>query len=237
MKKKGSCLSTVLKVFVVLMVIGFIASFFGVDDKKEETEKTEEAIPKEEAEEEGIKGIEVQKENNYGDIEDFSYEISGENVLLKSYDGKDKVIEIKPTYTIEGAEYKTDISDFSVGIGNHRVESLILCEGIEEVATSIFNSSDVEKIFFPKSMKNVYDYTLSYLHPSEGNTIKIYYAGTQEEWAQIFTEYKRTKVEDTELGEEMGKAIADKLNEMIGSEYDSSLFEYFFSASPDDLKD
>ena len=82
MKKKGSCLSTVLKVFVVLMVIGFIASFFGVDDKKEETEKTEEAIPKEEAEEEGIKGIEVQKENNYGDIEDFSYEISGENVLL-----------------------------------------------------------------------------------------------------------------------------------------------------------
>ena len=74
MKKKGSCLSTALKVFVVLMVIGFIASFFGGDDKKEETEKTEETIPKEE---EGIKGIEVQKENNYGDIEDFSYEISG----------------------------------------------------------------------------------------------------------------------------------------------------------------
>ena len=68
------------------------------------------------------------------------------------------------------------------------------------------------------------------------NTIKIYYAGTQDDWAQIFTEYKRTKVEDAEFGEEMGEALADKLNEMIGSEYDSSLFEYFFSASPDDLK-
>ena len=34
----------------------------------------------------------------------------------------------------------------------------------------------------------------------------------------------------------MGTTLADKLNEMIGGGYDSSEFEYFFSASPDDLK-
>lgn len=34
----------------------------------------------------------------------------------------------------------------------------------------------------------------------------------------------------------MGTAIADKINKMIGSKYDSSEFEYYFSASPDDLK-
>lgn len=234
-KKKGSCLMTALKIFVVLMVIGFVASFFGRNSEKNEPEKTNDANQQEEVQE-GVTGIEVQKENKYGDIEDFSYELSGDSIVLSSYNGKDETIEIKPTYTIDGTEYKTDISDFSVGIGSHVVKALILCEGIEEVETSIFNSSDVKKIFFPKSMKNVYDYTLSYLHPEDGETIKIYYAGTQEEWAKIFTEYKRTKVEDAEFGEEMGQAMADKINEMMGSEYDSSIFEYFFSASPDDLK-
>ena len=34
----------------------------------------------------------------------------------------------------------------------------------------------------------------------------------------------------------MGESIADKLNEMMGSKYDSSEFEYYFSVSPDDLK-
>lgn len=34
----------------------------------------------------------------------------------------------------------------------------------------------------------------------------------------------------------MGTAIADKINEMIGAKYDSSEFEYYFSASSDDLK-
>lgn len=34
----------------------------------------------------------------------------------------------------------------------------------------------------------------------------------------------------------MGTAIADKINEMVGTKYDSSEFEYYFSASPDDSK-
>ena len=34
----------------------------------------------------------------------------------------------------------------------------------------------------------------------------------------------------------MRTAIVDKINEMVGSKYDSSEFEYYFSASSDDLK-
>ena len=41
--------------------------------------------------------------------------------------------------------------------------------------------------YFSKSMVNVYDKTLSYLHPEDDNLIQIYYAGTQEEWGNIFT--------------------------------------------------
>ncbi len=136
---------------------------------------------------------------------------------------------------MDGMEYKTDISDFQVGIGNRKVETLILDEGITEVKTAIFNSCKVKTVFFPHSMTNVYDYTLSYLHPDTGENICIYYAGTQEEWSDIFTEYQRTNVGDTKFGEEMGTALGDKLNEAIGSEYDSSLFKYYFSATPDVL--
>lgn len=186
----------------------------------------------------GVTGIEAQKHEDeaQGELEDFRYEISGDKVLLESYSGSNSVLEIKTSYMLDGVEYKTDLSDFQVGIGNSKVKTLILDYGFTEVKDSIFNSCDVENVYFPKSMINVYDYTLSYLHPDDGETIKIYYGGTQEEWLNIFTEYQRTKVDDAEWGTEKGKALADKINEMVGSEYDSLLFEYFFSANPDDLK-
>ena len=76
----------------------------------------------------------------------------------------------------------------------------------------------------------------AYYPKEDGDLIQIYYAGTQDDWGNIFTEYKRTKVEDAEFGEELGTSIADKINSMLGGDYDSSEFEYYFSASPDDLK-
>ena len=165
-------------------------------------------------------------------IEDFTYELSGDTVLLKRYTGRDKALTVRASYEIDGQSYITDLSDFQ--IGSH-VETLILDEGIITVNTSIFNSSGVERVFFPKSMSTVYDYTLAYLHPGDGERIEIYYAGTQEEWQEVFTEYERTPVEDAEFGEELGEALADKLNEAIGVTYDSSQFVYYFSATPDEL--
>lgn len=235
-KKKGGILKTVLLVIVVLGVIG---ALFGKSDSKNDNEVNSSVADNGKQEEQhGVTGVEVQKseEERYGSIEDFSYELSGDTIILQKYTGKAETLEIQAFYTIDGTKYKTDLSDFQVGIGNRKVKTLILCEGITEVKNAIFNSCDVEKVYFPKSMVVVHDNTLSYLHPDDGKTIKIYYGGTQEEWAEIFAEYKRTLVEDAEFGEEMGQAAADKLNEMMGMEYDSSLFEYFFSASPDDLK-
>lgn len=187
----------------------------------------------------GVTGVEVKKDDSekYGVISDFDYDIEGSAVKLHGYDGKCKVLEILPSYNIDGADYTTDLSDFQVGIGNSYVESVIFQEGITGIYDAVFNSCDVQKVFFPKSMENVTDKALSYLSPKkDGDLIQIYYAGTQDDWGNIFTEYKRTKVEDSEFGEEMGESIADKLNEMMGSKYDSSEFEYYFSASPDELK-
>ena len=187
----------------------------------------------EDSEPRGVTGIEVTK--SHPSIEDFRYEITGNAVKLKSYKGRQAVIELKTSYNIDGTDYYTDISDFQVGIGNSSAKTVIIDEGFTEVPNNIFNSCDVQKVFFPRSMICVYDNTLSYLHPAEGQRIKIYYAGTQEEWSSIFTAYQRTYVEDAEFGEELGTALADKLNEMIGAGYDSSQFEYYFSASPSDL--
>ncbi len=233
--KKGGHLKKILIGFGALAVIGVIGSSLGNSGDKKVADNSVKSENSSTASETGVTGVNVQKENAYGDIHDFDYEISNDTIILKSYKGKDSILEIRPSYALDGMEYKTDISDFQVGIGNRKVETLILDEGITEVKTAIFNSCKVKTVFFPHSMTNVYDYTLSYLHPDKGETISIYYAGTQEEWSDIFTEYKRTDVGDTKLGKEMGAALGDKLNEAIGSEYDSSLFEYYFSATPDVL--
>ena len=243
MKKKKGCLGYVAgPLFLIIILFGIIGYIINPEDSstktRDGTEQQTEAVRLSKTKETGVTGIEVRKENKYGEIEDFDYDIVGNTVKLDSYDGKAKILEIHTSYTIDNIEYDTDISDFHIGIGDSNVKAVIFDEGFTEVANAVFNSTDVQNVFFPKSMANVYDYTLSYLHPDDNGKIKIYYAGTQEEWLNIFTEYKRTKVGDAwDSGDAsaVGAAIADKLNELMGSEYDSAEFEYFFSAAPDDL--
>lgn len=177
----------------------------------------------------GVTDVRVQTKN--GDIDNFRYKIDGSTIYLEEYIGEADFVELKTTYTVDGIDYLSNISDFN---SRGSYTKLIIDEGFTEVSTGIFNGTYVDEVFFPKSMTNVYDYTLAYMHNGEKN--KIYYAGTREEWLSIFTRYKRKKVGDTEFGEEWGQAVADKVNEMIGVEYKSENFEYFFSASPDDLK-
>lgn len=227
------------KIVAMMLAVSMLLTFTACGDSEKSDSKTEQSEKQDnKKEEKGVTGVEVQKDESekYGVINDFDYDISGDTVILHGYDGKCKVLEIKPSYEIDGKTYNTDLSDFQVGIGNKYVESIIFCDGITQIYESVFNSSHVKSVYFPKTMSNVSDNSLSYLHPKDGEKIKIYYEGTQEEWGKIFTEYKRTKIEDSEFGEEMGTAIADKVNEMIGSKYDSSLFEYFFSSTSDILK-
>lgn len=141
---------------------------------------------------EGVVGIEPEYKSD--PIEMFGYHISGDKVYLESYIGKSKVLEIKPSYSVNGLTYWTDISEFMIGIGNNTVKTVIFDEGFTELRGSIFNSTSIENVFLPCSMTKIYDNTISYLHPKEQSHVKIYYAGTEKEWKQIFTQYQRTRV-------------------------------------------
>lgn len=178
-------------------------------------------------------------------IDKFDYEISDGIVKLKSYKGKNKVLEILSSYDINGEEYETDLSEFQ--ITSEKVEIFIIPEGISKIEISIFNGSNIEKIFFPSSIECVYDYTLSYLHPDNGEKVKIYYAGTQGEWRRIFKEYKgssddaglKERLDNADSSYEKGEAVggyfADKLNEFVGSGYNESNFTYYYESNPSDL--
>lgn len=169
-------------------------------------------------------------------IDDFEYRIEGNTIYLIRYIGDGNCVELETSYIVDGVQYWSDISDFSAYGGYTK---LIIHEGFNEVDIPIFNSCDVREVYFPKSMTEVYDYTLAYIHNEDGEKSKIYYAGTQDEWNAIFRHYERTKVEDAwaeKDPENIGRSIGDKLNEIIGVEYKPEEFEYHFSASSEELK-
>lgn len=121
------------------------------------------------------------------DISDFDYAISEDSIILESYEDSNKYLEILSTYEIDGEKYKTNLDEFQVGGGP---KTLVLSEGITSVNNSIFNGSDIQSVFFPSSMEYLYDDTLSYLHPDDGEKIHIYYAGTSEEWYLLMKDYE-----------------------------------------------
>ena len=48
------------------------------------------------------------------DISDFDYSISGDSVILESYEGNNKYLEIPSTYEISGSQYNVDLNEFKL---------------------------------------------------------------------------------------------------------------------------
>ena len=178
-------------------------------------------------------------------ISNFEIDFDSDSGIFKitEYEGEKDVLCIESGYVIAKEMRTPDLSDFQVGSRN--VKFLILEDGITNIGTSTFNLSEVESVYFPKSMEEVYDYTLSYFHPDDGEKIKIYYGGTEEEWNQIITKYTPQSVSDAwnsdksteERAGDAGGVLADKLNMALGSEYKKSDFEFHYSISMQDLVD
>lgn len=219
---------------IVLTVILALFTIMALTTSDEETETDVKKSKKE------VKETKIEKYT--ANIDDFEYEIVDNTVRLKKFDGKDKALVIKPTYYIDSIEYQTDLSELY--LSNSKVNFIVFENGIKSFNDSIFNGSDVKCVYLPLSVEVVYDKTLNYLDPDDGEKIQIYYEGTEDEWNFIFSSYERQTVKEAwdssedaeEKGEAVGESIADKLNNMMGS-YDSSEFEYHYSVSEDSLEE
>lgn len=242
-RRKKFSKSTALSISAIFIsFMAFITSFMAIaiassKPKEVVVEKEvpvyQEVAEKIVSEESGTIGIEAKiVESEPAGIEDFDYELSEDKVLLKKYIGNCETVIIPYFYNVDGSDYLTDLTHFQIGIGNRDAKTVIICEGIADVFDAMFNSCNVDTVYFPKSMNVVYDKTLSYLHPKGEDKIKIYYGGTREEWENIFTKYQG---KDIESAADSGIAAADKVNELIGTKYDSSEFEFFFSTDVNDL--
>lgn len=169
-------------------------------------------------------------------INSFDYSIDGNTVLLNKYNGSDHTLVIESNYTIDGMQYDVNLDNFCIGMDNNSTDTLIISEGITSVNDAIFNGCEVTKIFFPKSLSVIYDNTLAYL---DADHIDIYYAGSEEEWYNIFQTYIANSISEKLKegdGTAAGKALAYKVNSFIGHKYDASKFKYHFESNVEDVK-
>ncbi|WP_196805782.1 hypothetical protein [Butyrivibrio sp. WCD2001] len=165
-----------------------------------------------------------------GAIDCFKYRIDGDTVILTDFIGDSNRMDIFTTYVIDGVTYKTDPEGL---IMSYDAEIVVIHEGFTEIPIALFNSSDVKIVYFPSTLKLIYDYSLAYLHPDEGEQIQIYYPGTYEQFCSIFFQY----VAPTEkFSEDAGKAAerwASNVNNFIGHEYNPEDFAFYFGVSPE----
>ncbi len=133
---------------------------------------------------------------DYTSIEDFDYYIDGNNIYIKEYKGKSKKVKISSTYTIDGAEY--NVVEFTEGVfALKNVYSIILPEGLISMANNTFNSCGVKYVYIPSTLEKedesygFYDYF--------NDVEKIYYGGTEEQWADITNNVERSKIDAVQI--------------------------------------
>ena len=205
---------------VVLGIIGVIFS-------KEENKETVQEKATVQNEEEDVRET--------FSIESFEYTLEDNNIFLERYKGKDDALTIDASYNVDGKDYATNLSEFQVS--SDFVKTLIINEGITELNNSIFNSCEVTKVYLPKSLSVIYDNTIAYLWSDD--KIALYYGGSEDDWNNVFEEYEIANVKDKiDEGdaEGAGSALADKLNKMVGHEFDASQYEMHYDSSPVDVE-
>lgn len=151
------------------------------------------------------------------DISNFEYSVNGTTIKLTRYKGKDTTVKIADTYTIDNITYT-----------------------VTELENSIFNSTGVNTLFIPKTIISITDKLLAYITPNDDtNKVNIYFEGSENDWNNIFSIYQASSVSEEWAQNNAygaGVALADKINSMIGSKYDSNKFVYHYNATMQDIE-
>ncbi|MBQ6385888.1 MAG: hypothetical protein IJJ38_06945 [Lachnospiraceae bacterium] len=173
-KKKPGKLKVILWVFIGLLILGFIGSISESDTSESESENTAASAESNSSESNSVWAKEPT------DISEFDYYLDGEEIYIKSYNGKNKKVRISPTYTIDEKEYHVAaLVDGTFALEN--IDSVIVPEGTRSVEGNTFNSCGVRFVYLPASLTEVPQNFWGYFHKVQ----KIYYGGTEEQWRQI----------------------------------------------------
>lgn len=92
---------------------------------------------------------------------------------LIGYTGKGSVVDL--------SEYTITNVFFAALFGDRTVETVILPEGVTEIASGAFAESEIVEFYLPRSLKKVWPGAFSGID----GTITIHYAGTKAEWDAI----------------------------------------------------
>lgn len=116
-------------------------------------------------------------ETEFTGLSSFDYIIEGDKIILGRYKGSEKKVNIAAIYNVEG--HQMHVTAMNGTFALKRVESVIVPEGVTEIADNTFNSCGIESLYLPSSLRSFSGW--SYLH----NIETIYYGGTEEQWTSL----------------------------------------------------
>ena len=120
-------------------------------------------------------------------LSDFDYYVDHDEIYLKDYNGSDKKVNIAPSYDIDGVSMRVVSLDGTFTL--ERIDSVIIPEGVTSMSKHVFNSCGVKFVFLPSTLADWNGW--NYFHGVE----KIYYGGTEEQWAVLFGDHDRSQLE------------------------------------------
>lgn len=128
--------------------------------------------------------------SEYTPLSDFEYYIDEEAIFLKKYIGESKKVYIAPSYTVDGRDLPVTSLNGSSFFSH--VDSIIISEGIADVAYAAFNGCGVDFLYFPSTVTSFSGW--GYFHDVE----KIYYGGSKESWGELY-EFDRANLDVVEI--------------------------------------
>lgn len=128
--------------------------------------------------------------SDYTPLSDFDYYIDEESIHIRECTSRSKTIYIAPSYMVDGRELPVVSIEDSRAF--RRSDSIIISEGITEIARAAFNGCRVKYLYLPSTLTDFDGW--SYFHDVE----KLYYGGSEESWTEIYS-YERSRLDVVEV--------------------------------------
>lgn len=127
---------------------------------------------------------------SYTPLSSFEYYIDSDTLHLKKYVGDEKNVFIAPYYEVHGKQMPVISMDGVFAIKN--VTSVIVSEGIQEIANNAFNSCGVEYLYLPSTLSDFDGW--NYFHDMK----ELHFGGTETRWKQLCKE-ERSNLDVVEI--------------------------------------